>query len=130
MSNENKSVNYLYFDDNQNKEEHYDGVKLLYVTSSSQYKELYTYTSNAETIGNSNANSMNSHHFVKDVTKPFTYYSISNETYYNPETAHDESDCDYHLDNKPTFENDGCVKLYFCGLVGCCMLCLFGCKHF
>lgn len=127
MSNENKSVNYLYFDDNQNKEEYYDGgVKLLYVTSSSQYKELYTHTSNATTICNSN----NSHHFVKDVTKPYTYYSISNETYYNPESVHDESDCDYHPDNKPTFENDGCVKLYFCGLVGCCMLCLFGCKHF
>ena len=129
MSNENNSVNYLHFDDNQNKEECYDGdVKLLYVNSSFQYKELYTNT-NRSTSGNSNANSINGQHFVKDVTKPFTYYSISNETYYNPENSHDESDYDYHPDNKPTFENDGCLKLYFCGLIGCCFICLFGCKH-
>ena len=129
MSNENNSVNYLHFDDNQNKEECYDGdVKLLYVNSSFQYKELYTNT-NRSTSGNSNANSINGQHFVKDVTKPFTYYSISNETYENTH-QHDESDCDYYPDNKPGLEDDGCFKLYFCGLIGCCLLCLFGCKHF
>ena len=127
MSNENKSVNYLHFDDNKNKENDSEGVKLLYVTSSSQYKELYTDTSNR----NSNANFVTGQHFVKDVTKPFTYYSISNETYHNTEyeNTHDESDCSYYPDNKPRFEDDGCVKLYFCGLFGCCLLCLFGCKH-
>lgn len=125
MSNSNININYKYFDDDQIKECDNDEIKRFYVTpnSISQYKELYTNTNN------SNANSITGQHFVKDVTKPFTYYSISNETYYNPENAHDESDCDYYPDNKPTFENDGCLKLYCCGLIGCCFLCLFGCKH-
>ncbi len=123
MSNSNININYKYFD--QIKECDNDEIKRFYVTpnSISQYKELYTNTNN------SNANSITGQHFVKDVTKPFTYYSISNETYHNPENAHDESDWDYYPDNKPTFENDGCLKLYCCGLIGCCFLCLFGCKH-
>lgn len=105
MSNENKSVNYSHFDD-------------------TQYKELYTNTSTRN-----NTKTIIGQHFVKDVTKPFTYYSISNETYENAH-QHDESDCDYYPDNKPGLEDDGCFKLYFCGLIGCCLLCLFGCKHF
>jgi hypothetical protein len=128
MSNSNININYKYFDDDQIKECDNDEIKRFYVTpnSISQYKELYTNTNN------SNANSITGQNFVKDVTKPFTYYSISNEIYYNLENAHDESDCDYYdyyPDNKPTFENDGCLKLYCCGLIGCCFLCLFGCKH-
>ena len=105
MSNENKSVNYSHFDD-------------------TQYKELYTNTSTRN-----NTKTIIGQHFVKDLTKPFTYYSISNETYENAH-QHDESDCDYYPDNKPGLEDDGCFKLYFCGLIGCCLLCLFGCKHF
>uniref|UniRef100_A0A6C0F0R9 Uncharacterized protein n=1 Tax=viral metagenome TaxID=1070528 RepID=A0A6C0F0R9_9ZZZZ len=110
MSNENKSVNYSHFDD-------------------TQYKELYTNTSTRN-----NTKTIIGQHFVKDLTKPFTYYSISNETYENAHQhdahQHDESDCDYYPDNKPGLEDDGCFKLYFCGLIGCCLLCLFGCKHF
>ena len=121
MSNENKSVNYSNFDDNQNKEKYYDGYNVH--SSSSQYKELYTNTSTKN-----NTKTIIGQHFVKDLTKPFTYYSISNET--NENTHHDESDCDYYPDNKPTFENDRCVKIYFCSLIGCCLLCMFGCsKH-
>ena len=127
MSNTNININYKYFDDDQIKEcDNYE-IKKFYVTpnSISQYKELYTDTSTKN-----NTKTITGQHFVKDVTKPFTYYSISNEIYYNPKNAHDESDCDYYPDNKPTFENDGCVKIYFCSLIGCCLLCMFGCsKH-
>ena len=122
MSNENKSVDYSHFDDNQNKEKYYDGYNIH--SSSSQYKELYTNTSTRN-----NPKTIIGQHFVKDITKPFTYYSISNETYENVH-QHDESDCDYYPDNKPSLEDDGCLKLYFCGLIGCCLLCMFGCsKH-
>jgi hypothetical protein len=124
MSNENKSVNYSYFDDdNQNKEKYYNGYNTH--SSSSQYKELYTNTSTKN-----NTKTIIGQHFVKDLTKPFTYYSISNETYHSLHNSHDESDCDYYSHDKPNFENDGCFKLYFSSLIGCCLLCMFGCKHF
>lgn len=128
MSNTNININYKYFDDDQIKEcDDDDTIKIFHVNpnTTSQYKELYTDTSTKN-----NTKTITGQHFVKDVTKPFTYYSISNEIYYNPKNAHDESDCDYYPDNKPTFENDGCVKIYFCSLIGCCLLCMFGCsKH-
>ena len=118
MSNAN--VNYEYFNnDNKKDKEH---VISLYETS--QYKELYSNTNNADISSQQ--------HFVKDLTKPFTYHSISNETYHNlnHSHSHDESDCDYYPDDKSSIEDDGCFKLYFCGLIGCCLLCMFGCKHF
>ena len=69
MSNENKSVDYSHFDENQNKEKYYDGYNIH--SSSSQYKELYTNTSRKN-----NAKTIIGQHFVKDLTKPFTYYSF------------------------------------------------------
>ena len=120
MSNAN--VNYEYFNnDNKKDKEHVDVVSF---DGTSQYKKLYSNTNNADTSSQQ--------HFVKDLTKPFTYHSISNETYHNlnHSHSHDESDCDYYPDNKSSIEDDGCFKLYFCGLIGCCLLCLFGCKHF
>ena len=136
MSNTNININYKYFDDNRSKELENDAIT---PNTTSQYIELYTNTNytNHKNCSNS-ANLVQQQQFVKDVTKPFTYYTVAeNETYYNP----DENDCcdgrdcphcsHYRNENtKPTFENDGCVKLYFCGLIGCCLLCLFGCKHF
>lgn len=131
MSNENTSVNYLHFDNNQNKEKNYNGYNGCNITSCSQYKELYTNTNtNNAKNGNSNKKiTVGGQHFVKDMTKPFTYYSISNEIYEN-EYHHDESDCDYYSHDNSGLEDDGCFKLYFCGLIGCCLLCTFGCKHF
>ena len=136
MSNTNININYNYFDDYQNKECDDDAIT---PNTTSQFKELYTNTNytNHKNCTNS-ANRVQQQQFVKDVTKPFTYYTVAeNETYYNP----DENDCcdgrncphcsHYRNENtKPTFENDGCVKLYFCSLIGCCLLCMFGCKHF
>jgi hypothetical protein len=137
MSNTNININYKYFHDNTSKECEDDAIT---PNSTSQYKELYTNTNYTNHTNCSNsANRVQQQQFVKDVTKPFTYYTVAveNETYYNP----DENDCcdgrdcphcsHYRNENtKPTFENDGCVKLYFCGLVGCCLLCMFGCsKH-
>jgi hypothetical protein len=136
MSNTNININYKYFDDNRSKELENDTITS---NSTSQYIELYTNTNytNHKNCSNS-ANLVQQQQFVKDVTKPFTYYTVAeNKTYYNP----DENDCcdgrdcphcsHYRNENtKPTFENDRCVKLYFCGLVGCCLLCMFGCsKH-
>ena len=125
MSNENKSVNYSHFDDNQSKEKYCDGYNVHPV--STQYKELYT-----NTTTKNNTETIIGQHFVKDLTKPFTYHSISNETYHNLNQihSHDESDCDYYPHDKSSVEDDGCVKIYFCGLIGCCLLCMFGCKHF
>ena len=141
MSNTNININYKYFDDDQNKECDDDAIKIFYITpnSTSQYKELYTntnYTNHYTNCANS-ANRVQQQQFIKDVTKPYTYYTVAeNETYYNPENDYcDVRDCSHcsHYRNentKPTFENDGCVKIYFCGLVGCCLLCMFGCsKH-
>jgi hypothetical protein len=136
MSNTNININYNYFDDYRSKELENDTITS---NTTSQFKELYTNTNytNHKNCTNS-ANRVQQQQFVKDVTKPFTYYTVAeNKTYYNP----DENDCcdgrdcphcsHYRNENtKPTFENDGCVKLYFCGLVGCCLLCMFGCKHF
>ena len=136
MSNTNININYKYFDDNRSKELENDAIT---PNTTSQYIELYTNTNytNHKNCSNS-ANLVQQQQFVKDVTKPFTYYTVAeNETYYNP----DENDCcdgrdcphcsHYRNENtKPTFENDGCVKLYFCSLIGCCLLCMFGCKHF
>ena len=120
MSNAN--VNYEYFNNDNNKDKEH--VISLYETS--QYKELYSNTNNADISSQQ--------HFVKDLTKPFTYHSISNETYHNlnhsHSHSHDESDCNYYPHDKPGLEDDGCFKLYFCGLIGCCLLCMFGCKHF
>ena len=135
MSNTNININYKYFDDYRSKELENDTITS---NSTSQYIELYTNTNytNHKNCSNS-ANLVQQQQFIKDVTKPFTYYTVAeNKTYYNP----DENDCcdgrdcphcsHYRNENtKPTFENDGCVKLYFCGLVGCCLLCMFGCKH-
>lgn len=140
MSNTNININYNYFDDYQNKEFENDTIT---PNTTSQFKELYTNTNytnytNHKNCANS-ANCVQQQQFVKDVTKPFTYYTVAeNETYYNHTNENDCCDgCDCphcsHYRNektKPTFENDGCVKLYFCGLVGCCLLCIFGCsKH-
>ena len=134
MSNTNININYKYFHDNPSKECEDDAIN---PDSTSQYKELYTNT-NYTNCSNS-ANRVQQQQFVKDVTKPFTYYTVAveNETYYNPgETDYcDGRNCAHcshyrNENNKPTFENDGCVKLYFCGLIGCCLLCMFGCKHF
>ena len=136
MSNTNININYNYFDDYRSKELENDTITS---NTTSQFKELYTNTNytNHKNCTNS-ANRVQQQQFVKDVTKPFTYYTVAeNETYYNP----DENDCcdgrncpycsHYRNENtKPTFENDGCVKLYFCSLIGCCLLCMFGCKHF
>ena len=136
MSNTNININYNYFDDYRSKELENDTITS---NTTSQFKELYTNTNytNHKNCSNS-ANLVQQQQFVKDVTKPFTYYTVAeNETYYNP----DENDCcdgrncphcsHYRNENtKPTFENDGCVKLYFCSLIGCCLLCMFGCKHF
>ena len=130
------NINYNYFDDYRSKELENDTITS---NTTSQFKELYTNTNytNHKNCTNS-ANRVQQQQFVKDVTKPFTYYTVAeNETYYNP----DENDCcdgrncphcsHYRNENtKPTFENDGCVKLYFCSLIGCCLLCMFGCKHF
>jgi hypothetical protein len=136
MSNTNININYNYFDDYQNKECDDDAIN---PNTTSQYKELYTNTNyqNHNNCANS-ANRIKQQQFIKDVTKPFTYYTVAeNEIYYNP----DENDCcdgrncahcsQYRNENtKPSFEDDGCLKLYFCGLIGCCLLCMFGCKHF
>lgn len=136
MSNTNININYNYFDDYQNKECDDDAIN---PNTTSQYKELYTNTNyqNHNNCANS-ANRIKQQQFIKDVTKPFTYYTVAeNEIYYNP----DENDCcdgrncahcsHYRNENtKPSFEDDGCLKLYFCGLIGCCLLCMFGCKHF
>ena len=138
MSNTNININYNYFDDYQNKECDDDAITITPNTTS-QYKELYTNTNytNHKNCANS-ANRVKQQQFVKDITKPFTYYTVAeNEIYYNP----DENDCcdgrncahcsQYRNENtKPSFEDDGCLKLYFCGLIGCCLLCMFGCKHF
>lgn len=141
MSNTNININYKYFDDYQNKECDDNEIKIFDVTpnTTSQFKELYTNTNytNHKNCANS-ANRVQQQQFVKDVTKPFTYYTVAeNEIYYNP----DENDCcdgrncahcsHYRNENtKPSFEDDGCLKLYFCGLIGCCLLCMFGCsKH-
>ena len=136
MSNTNININYNYFDDYQNKECDDDAIN---PNTTSQYKELYTNTNyqNHNNCANS-ANRIKQQQFIKDVTKPFTYYTVAeNEIYYNP----DENDCcdgrncahcsQYRNENtKPSFEDDGCLKLYFCGLIGCCLLCMFGCsKH-
>ena len=135
MSNTNININYKYFDDDQNKE-HDDAPtqKLTY-----QYKELYTNTNHTNYYTScANSNRVKQQQFVKDVTKPFTYYTVAeNEPYNNPgENDYcDDRDCahcsHYRNENtKPSFEDDGCVKIYFCGLVGCCLLCMFGCsKH-
>jgi hypothetical protein len=137
MSNTNININYKYFDDYRSKELENDTITS---NSTSQFKELYTNTNytNHKNCTNS-ANRVQQQQFVKDVTKPFTYYTVAeNETYYNP----DENDCcdgrncthcsHYRNENtKPSFEDDdGCLKLYFCSLIGCCLLCMFGCKHF
>lgn len=143
MSNTN--INYNYFHDYQNKEyDDDDTIKIFHVNPNtiSQYKELYTNTNytNYKNYANS-ANCVQQQQFVKDVTKPFTYYTVAENEIYNNHT--NKNDCcngrDYtnancsHYRNentKPTFENDGCVKMYFCSLIGCCLLCIFGCsKH-
>ncbi len=140
MSNTNININYNYFDDYQNKEFENDTIT---PNTTSQFKELYTNTNytnytNHKNCANS-ANCVKQQQFVKDVTKPFTYYTVAeNETYYNHTNENDCCDgrdfghCSHYRNEntKTTFENDGCVKIYFCSLIGCCLLCMFGCsKH-
>lgn len=131
MSNIN--INYNIFDDvhsnNQEQEQdHYHATNTspLYANTFTQYKELYTNT-------NTHLATQKKYRFVKDVNKPFTYYSVSvNDDDDDDGLFNEYSDPrDYSENNrpKPSFEEDGCVKLYLCGLVGCCLLCSFGCKH-
>ena len=84
MSNTNININYNYFDDYRSKELENDTITS---NTTSQFKELYTNTNytNHKNCANS-ATRVQQQQFVKDVTKPFTYYTVAeNETYYNPD---------------------------------------------
>jgi len=71
--------------------------------------------------------------FVKDVTKPFTYHTVSssanaNNYYVNFDSHEYNNDGTPNNQENPTFEKSGCVKTYFCSLFGCLICCLHHCK--
>jgi len=69
--------------------------------------------------------------FVKDVTRPYTYHTMSscasaNDYYVN----FDSHECNDGTQVKPTFETSGCVKTYLCGIFGCLICSFYHCKPF
>ena len=79
--------------------------------------------------------------FIKDTTKPFSYYTMksyayaNSSNYYvnfdNPEYNVNEMN-QQHLEHQehPSFENSGCVKTCLCGLFGSLICCFYTCKPF
>lgn len=132
MSN-NININYNNFNYHQEQEQeqelyHYTSSPPVYANTLTPYKEIYTNTN----TNNRNLVIEKKYRFVKDVNKPFTYYSVPvvNDDNDDGVEYSDPRDCNfYHSRPKPSFDDDGCVKLYFCGLFGCCLLCSFACKH-
>jgi len=124
---------YEYFDPNASNYTNNDNI--LYF-SPSKYQELYTNTNNA--TNNANIQNYQQHqqqyNFVKDVTKPYTYHTITNDTYVDGAADANFDYGNYDIDEVDrqgiqSFETSGCVKTYFCGIIGSCVLCMFGCKY-
>jgi hypothetical protein len=78
---------------------------------------------------------------LKDTTRPYTYYTMKsyahaqdNNYYVNFDDHTNEmnkmNDDAETITAKHTFENVGCVKTYFCTLLGCFACCLFNFKPF
>jgi hypothetical protein len=79
---------------------------------------------------------------LKDTTRPYTYYTM--KSYANAQDNNYYVNFDDHVSGggtnemnddettraKQTFENFGCVKTYFCTLLGCFTCCLFNFKPF
>ena len=79
---------------------------------------------------------------VKDVTRPYTYYTMKsyghaqdNNYYVNFDdhvSATRSGTSGHHYENEPgsrvTFDDSGCVKTYLCSLLGCFACCLFNMK--
>ena len=79
---------------------------------------------------------------LKDTTRPYTYYTMKsyahaqdNNYYVNFDDhvsggTNEMNKMNDDVDEKQTFENFGCVKTYFCTLLGCFTCCLFNFKPF
>lgn len=92
---------------------------------------------------------------VKDTTRPYTYHTIKSyghaqdSNYYvnfdhhvssMPPSCYNNNYNNYNNSNnnkfetehvsRPSFDNDSCVKTYFCTLLGCFACCLFQMKPF
>ena len=77
---------------------------------------------------------------LKDTTRPYTYYTV--KSYAHAQDNNYYVNFDDHISSgggmndaetttaKQTFENTGCVKTYFCTLLGCFTCCLFHFKPF
>ena len=73
--------------------------------------------------------------FVKDITKPFTYHTVSscanaNNYYVNFDSYECNNDGNQNNQENPSFETSGCVKTYLCGLFGCLLCSFYHCKPF
>jgi len=83
--------------------------------------------------------------FVKDVTKPFTYHTVSSsanahnyyvnfDNYEHGNYEHGNYEHGNHgnqnIQENPNFETSGCVKTYLCGLFGCLLCSFYHCKPF
>ena len=73
--------------------------------------------------------------FVKDVTKPFTYHTVSscanaNNYYVNFDNYECNNGGNQNNQENPSFETSGCVKTYLCGLFGCLLCSFYHCKPF
>ena len=72
--------------------------------------------------------------FVKDVTRPYTYHTMSScahaNNYYVNFDSHECNGENANNQVKPTFETSGCVKTYLCGLFGCLLCSFYHCKPF
>jgi len=146
MSNGNTYYNnYKDYDYGEKKEESTEMNDSNLFYDGSQFKELYTNTYRPPTslLHNQMQTSANPTvfpTFVKDVAKPFTYYTVTNETYadVNVYNGNEINYINFNNDNDNDNDNmnpiqsvydPGCIR-YFCGLFGCFVCCLYNCKPF
>ena len=124
-------------DNYNNHNENFHHLKTLYTDTSMIYHPHLS-----ETIITSNqmynqhmqpeANPTSFPTFVKDITKPFTYHTMSssanaNNYYVNFDNHESNNNGTQNNQENLTFETSG---TYICGLFGCLLCCFYHCKPF
>ena len=109
-------------DNYNNHNENFHHLKTLYTDTSMMYNQHMQPEANPTSFPT----------FVKDITKPFTYHTISssanaNNYYVNFDNHESNNNGTQNNQENLTFETSG---TYLCGLFGCLLCCFYHCKPF